>query len=539
MRTHLAVALIVMLLVVGFFLWREHTIAGVFGFPLDDAWIHAQFARNLALGHGFSYNSGEPVSGSTAPLWTLVTATGFLVSGDPVIAAKALGVLFLALSVFFTYVLVRTISGNARQALFAAIMVGTLPRLVWASLSGMEVTLAVTLTLGGILAHILYHRTAGVRQYASTLLLGLATLARPECAIFFAAAMMDRVATALLVERSEGAPRGWVVPALAHLAVFAAVVLPFVVFSARFGLGFLPNTAYAKALHWNRGLLNGIARKSTAECLKSFTVCPYDYFTSFLEESLRNNPVVFLVSIFGFLSPLLWMARGTGSPARSFIVPISVVLFPLAVGIVVPFGTASYQEGRYSAPVAPLMLILGTIGLYAAAGHAAQILSTAKLRWRPTRPAAERGLVCLLMFLAISCQVRNVWCRARVYGVEVSNINEMQVATGRWIDLNLPEDSLIATNDIGAIAYFSNRRVLDTVGLISPQVLADIRRGVSQDDAVYALFERERPDYAVLFPTWYPELVERRPLFEPVHRVVLAENLIAGGDELVVYRLAW
>jgi arabinofuranosyltransferase len=123
--------------------------------------------------------------------------------------------------------------------------------------------------------------------------------------------------------------------------------------------------------------------------------------------------------------------------------------------------------------------------------------------------------------------------------VEVANINEMQVATGKWIDQNLPKDALIATNDIGAIAYFSDRRVIDTVGLISPQVLDDIRRGVSKDDAVYALFEKERPDYAVLFPSWYPELVKRRPLFEMIHRVVLTENLIAGGNELVVYRLKW
>ena len=33
------------------------------GFPLDDAWIHLQFARNLGNGQGFSYNTGMPVAG--------------------------------------------------------------------------------------------------------------------------------------------------------------------------------------------------------------------------------------------------------------------------------------------------------------------------------------------------------------------------------------------------------------------------------------------------------------------------------------------
>ena len=37
------------------------------GFPLDDTWIHLQFARNVAEGHGFSFNPGVLSSGSTAP----------------------------------------------------------------------------------------------------------------------------------------------------------------------------------------------------------------------------------------------------------------------------------------------------------------------------------------------------------------------------------------------------------------------------------------------------------------------------------------
>ncbi len=538
-RNHIIVALVVMLVFVGFFLWREYSIAGVFGFPLDDSWIHAQFARNLALGNGFSYNPGVPASGSTAPLWTLVSATGYLTTGDPVLSAKVLGVLFFGFTVFFVYAIVRTMTSDPRQALFAAIVTASLPRLTWASLSGMEVTLTVMLSLAGILTHILYARVGDRRQYLSTVLFGLATLARPECAVFFVAAMIDRVLASVLIRWRELAARDWLVPVIVHAALFLVIIAPFLIFSKRFGVGFLPNTAYAKALVWDRGLLAAFAKGSVREVVKSFTVYPFDYFLSFLVESLTNNLALFVFSSFGFLRLVLSNPYAEGSRCRSFIVPLSAVLFPLAIGIVVPFGTASFQEGRYAAPVAPLMLIIGTVGLYEAARYGARIFSEAKSMGRPAKLVLEKSLVWLFMLLVLFVQGRHIWLRSDLHGREVDNIETMQVTLGKWIDRHLPRDAVVAVNDVGAIAYFSNRELLDTVGLISPDILAYRRQGQSADAAMFSLLKAKRPDYAVLFPDWYPESVRKRLIFEPIHTVVLDENVICGGDEMVVYKLNW
>jgi hypothetical protein len=44
-------------------------------FPLfDDAFIIFRYAKNLVAGHGFVYNPGERVLGTTAPLWGMVSA---------------------------------------------------------------------------------------------------------------------------------------------------------------------------------------------------------------------------------------------------------------------------------------------------------------------------------------------------------------------------------------------------------------------------------------------------------------------------------
>jgi hypothetical protein len=538
-RRHIAIALIIMLIFVGYYLWREHTTAGTFGFPLDDAWIHAQFARNLALGNGFSYNPGVPVSGSTAPLWTLVMGTGYLVGGDAVFAAKFLGVLFLSLSVYFIYVLVRTISGDPKEALFAAVLVASLPRLVWASLSGMEVTLAVTLSLAGIMAHVLYSTPGDKRQYVSTVALGLAALARPECAVFFVAAMLDRAFSNTFIRWKELAARDWLLPTIIHVALFLLIVFPFLLFSRRFGIGFLPNTAYAKALQWNAGVIAAFINHSGAEFFRSLTVRPFDYFLSFMHESLDNNPLLFVFAGLGALRMVFLLPFVEGSKYRSFIVPLSVLLFPLAIGVFVPFGTAGYQEGRYIAPVAPLMLIMGTIGMYGAASYASRIFGEAKSMGRPARIALERALIWGFMVMAVSVQVRNGWYRGRVYGREVANIEEMQVALGRWIDLSLPMDATVAANGIGAITYFSQREVLDTCGLVSPEVMAYMKPGVGRESAVLSFLKERKPDYAVLFPNWYPEMVRGEAIFDPIYRVVLDDNIVCGGPEMVVYRLHW
>lgn len=534
---HMAIALSVMLVVVGYYLWREHAAAGAFGFPLDDSWVHAQVARNAAIGEGYSINPGEVVPVTASPLWTLVCASGYLMLGNSVLAAKLAGVLLLAACVYLAYELVRVLTNDIREALFAAVVVGSLPRLVWGAVSGMEVTLAAALVLGGVLTHVLYNRPGDRRQYLSTLLLGLAALARPECSVVFAAAMIDRLLSAVLVRWTDIAARDWLLPVMTHVLVFLAVLTPALLFNARFGYGLMPNPAYAKAFHWNAGLLAAVGSGSLKELARAFTIRPCDYLVSFLQESLRNNAVLFLLVGFGVARLTFHAPYSPGSRYRSFILPLTLLFFPLSLGVVMPFGGAGYQEARYVTPVAPLVIVTGVFGLYAGARYAARILSEAKFMGEPARIAVERGLVWFLMVLALGMEFRDVWYRGKVHGREVANIECMQVSIGRWADKHLPAGAVVATNDIGAISYFGRRKLIDTVGLLSPDVLSDIRDGASRDEAVGRLLRRTRPDYAVLFPSWYPGLVRDASLLREVHGVTLKDNVMSGGEELVVYRV--
>ena len=88
-------------------------------------------------------------------------------------------------------------------------------------------------------------------------------------------------------------------------------------------------------------------------------------------------------------------------------------------------------------------------------------------------------------------------------------------------------------NDIGAIAYFSRRPVIDLMGLVTPEILPYRRRG---EPGVIEYVQETCPDYVVVFPAWFPQLTARDDMLEPIYRVRLTRNEVSGADEMVVYR---
>jgi arabinofuranosyltransferase len=120
------------------------------------------------------------------------------------------------------------------------------------------------------------------------------------------------------------------------------------------------------------------------------------------------------------------------------------------------------------------------------------------------------------------------------YGWGVQNMNAMQVHLGRWLDRHLPRDARVAVNDIGAIAYFSRREIVDLMGLITPAIIPYRREG---EGGVIRFLSETCPDHVVIFPGWFPKLAARLDLLEPIYRVRLEHNLVSGGDEMVVYRV--
>jgi hypothetical protein len=465
------------------FVVREGVVAGAAGFPLDDSWIHLHFARNLAEGAGFSYNPGTPVAGSTAPLWTLVLAAGALVTGPGVAMAKALG---LAATVGAALVLRRAAlawGASPAAALGGAVALVVSGPIAWGALSGMEVSLAALLVAGALLAH------AGERALPAAVASALAVLARPEAVVL----------VPLLALAGPQRARRLTLFAL----MTAAALAPAVAFSLATVGAPVPATAAAKVEGGLVGWLAGV-REPWSRALASR---PWEFVTAWI--AWLGSTHWLLPVVLGPAVAAAWWRTGSrlGLPA------LVLVVHPLAMALLAPYRDPGFQEGRYSMHLLPVALTVLAVAL-------------------PRRPVwLERVL--LVAWLAGAAVLLPGAAGRYAWGVQ--NINAMQVHLGQWVDRELPRHARLAVNDVGAIAYFSRRHVIDLMGLVTPEILPYRLQGA----AGVVRYVRERcPDYVIVFPTWFPELTAQPGLLVPTYAVRLTRNLVAGGPEMVVYRLA-
>jgi hypothetical protein len=499
----------------GFFLAAEHRIAGGLGFPLDDAWIHMQFARNFALGNGFGFNPGEVVSASSAPLWTLVLAAWHLAPVDVVIAAKGTGLLLLWLCGLATLWLGRLLGLGPWAGFGVGLVVVLTPRLLWGSLSGMEITLYSALATTGVGFHLA--RWDKAPALAGTACFALATLARPECFILFPLALVDRW-------RQADSLRSLLVEYRFHLLLFALLLAPFVAFNW-YTLGKpLPNTFYAKVGSYS--FFGAVLDGDFVRMAKTLLFYPILQAQELIRFSAENNVVLSLLAGMGLVR-LLALKDGR---KQSWLLPLVLIGFPILRGILAPFKGATFQHGRYAANLIPLVTLVGALGL----GETMRWLATS-LSFPQQQRLKRWGSGCCWSLILANPALMDLQY-AQTLGMNVDNINQMHVEMGRWLAANTPPQAVIATHDIGAIGYFSNRKVLDTAGLITPQVLAFLQPGVAADAGVLAFLQQTRPEFLVILPNWYPALASKAQFFQPIHEIFLPNNTIAAGPRMVVYR---
>jgi hypothetical protein len=379
-------------------------------------------------------------------------------------------------------------------------------RLAWAGLSALETCLFAALSLWAINAH-LDDRAAGRYRMGTALLFGLAASSRPEGYLLFALAMVD---FAIQVCKSASLQVCWRrLPWLPGL-LFGVIVLPYLVFSWRTSGHLLPNTYHAKA---------GVGL--------SFDL---DFLSVAARYLILDNPLLlpfYVLGIGALFRPALSLSKG-----RARLLSLWSVGLPVVYALL---HAALYQHGRYLMPLIPCNAVVAVVGLLEAKKLARRRGWRVKETWFFCKRSGKNLVSALLIIAATAWRLPTM---AGLYAWNVDNINKMHVALGKWAAEHTPPGAVLALNDIGAIAYFSERPVVDLAGLITPEIVPLLR---SPDrDALLVDFMAERSvEYVIILPNWFPGLAARDDVLEELHRVTLERNTVVGGETMVVYRADW
>lgn len=448
------------------------------GFPLDDAWIHMVYGRQLVEDGFLAYNPGVPATGATSPLWALIIGGlhWLIGSNSPdrlVLATYLLGALLHLSTLWAALRLARACGVSLLGACAAALCLAAAPLLALSAFSGMEVPLCALLLLVG------HERLLRRSWVLAGVILGLACTTRPEAAACLGSALPiiiqagtkahERAAT----QGHRPAVVGGRRRALLHFA--AAPVL--------FGVALLGYNLWAS----NRPLPATYYLKQ-ATSLTDLPGRAWIIVARLLPEMSPFAGGWIWLGLLGFVLPVIVRPRHERRPQlKGATAPLVVLLAGLAfivgnVLIIPPSDPAAYYHQRYVLPATPL-LIVGLIGGY-------DRLRFGTKPWQQLLPVT--GCACAALLLGLGSMHRT----SRHFHSDIRNINQLQRALGEWLAAHTDGSAWLATVDAGAVRYFSHRPAVDLMGLNTPELYWDA-----------PAYAANHPVQVIaLMPAWFPEI---------------------------------
>lgn len=491
---------------------------------LDDAFISFRYAANFIHGFGLTFNPGEVVEGYTNFLWTLLLAALMALGAEPVLTAQILCTALALAVLLLSYRAALDWWPGSAWALLPPLLLALNPAflLYTARGSGMEPALITLLAL--VALWLLWRAQTVQTGCAAGLACALVVMTRPDGALVPLAGGLLLLAQAGIQRQRQ---------ALLTLAglVGGFVLLYSPYFAWRFSYyGYLlPNTFYAKT------------GATMAQAARGF-----DYTRDFL----------LLLGGFGLAIPLLFsLARllsVAGPIAGRRLAPLAAFsaaaderraagraallwLFVLLTATYVTLiGGDHFPLGRFFVPALPALAMLIT--------HGAIVL------WR-LRPGAGRvprrlppslaGLV--LAGLALHWLLQLPASDSRTAGNAVWREHKVALKNaeyGYWLHDNTPADAIVATGIAGALPYYAERYVIDTLGLndvyiahLDVETMGQGVAGAEKTDINYVL--DRRPDYIPFSTSGEFLPVER---FEREYRLIEVAGPRGGTLQFFVRR---
>jgi hypothetical protein len=485
---------------------------------IDDAFITFRYSRNIAGGEGFVYNEGARTLGTTTPLYTLLMAGIGWVTGSDNYPWIALVV--NALADAGTAVLLALLVYCATRRISVAAVAGAVwavnPMSVTFAVGGMETGVGI---LWAVAAFYLYVMR---RERWMALVAALGVLTRIDTVLWVGLLFLHQFVTRWRETRGTTALRRRV-PWQSWL-VFVGTLTPWYVFS----------WAYFGTL-----LSRSLAAKQAAyrvDALQAFTRLAQNVATPFFEHHTLG---ILGIMIGIVLYPAL-AGAGTLFAVRRYprVVPylVYVWLYVIIFSVMNPL-----MFRWYLAPMLPAYLLAILLGVWALVDGLGKRLAHPAMV-----PVVLSGIGVVFVLLLL-----NAWTLHPDHGQDRPapdmawndiELNYRRIGEELRTRYSVTPDTLVAAGDIGAIGYYSRAQILDTVGLITPEIgdYYPFDDSLLAEGANYAvppaIILDYRPAYVVMMKLYIENSLEADPAFAQLYSVADSIPTDYYGGEMLLYQ---
>lgn len=464
-------------------------------YALDDGYIHMAVAKNLALHGVWGVTHDEFSSASSSPLWTLLLAGIYRVTGPSEMVPFILNIMFCLLTLVTVFLFLHRAQVGGWVTLFlllALIYAGTLPLLVFVGMEhAMQVFLYILLLIEA--GKVISDPERGRERLPLLALVAMLGVGTRYETIF----LVGVSALILVLRRRFWEGLGFLLAGLLPVGLYGF-------FSIAQGGLFLPNTL----------LLKGIDP----------TVRQFDHLTDLLTQRWEDSRDSFELAFFSLaiLSAQLLRRNGFWDKFSA----MNLIFLPSSLLQIFFIGNNYFY--RYEA-------VLICAGLLVCGISFVVLVRERQLSWSDAKLAML--VYAVLAYFAFR-PLPYLWERA-VQSLEkivpaTANIYEQQYQMGLFLRQYYSQKT-VAANDIGAINFLADIQTVDLYGLSTQEVANLKMEGRYSRQKIADLAQRRQVDIALVYDYWYSEYGGLPREWFKVGEWRIFHNVVCGGEVVSFY----
>lgn len=501
---------------------------------IDDSYITFRYARNILAGNGFVYNPGEHVLGTTTPLYTILLVllsqfTGGINAPFPVIAWLVNSSID-AVTCLLLYKLGRKL-GYPFAGIGAALVWSIAPFSVTFAIGGLETSVYIFLIVAAIYFYL------EENYYLTALFSAFSLLTRPDALILIGLILIDQILSQ--ISSLKPAPNSSILKNLFwEIIIFTIPTLSWIIFAWIYFGNPLPHSIAAKSIAYHLPANTAIVRLLQ------------HYATPFQDDLTFG---IHWIAVGLIMYPFLFLVGSRRAyQSNPHILPF--LIYPGIYFIIYAIANPLIFRWYLSPPLPAYMLII-LLGLESLLGRIGKMLyewlSRKKIKF--IQKIERMALFTLSVFFII---VFPTGMSLRAWTLHPDHGLDRPAPSMAWYKLELlyqdaaielapvinarPYQLQIAAGDVGILGYFTQARILDTVGLNSPQTLKYYPLDQKYYVINYAippnLIMDNLPDYVVILEVYGREGLLKDSRFQEAYQLKTKfDTNVYGSDGMLIF----